>query len=312
MDIQLDKNNPIPIGVQIKEQIKMHINSGFYKEGDKLPSISQFAEELKVNKNTIVTILKDLENDGYIKSFRGKGSYIGKDKTNKSFDNIFIDKVDLLVREAKRKKLNINELINFVSARFYQAQTIKNNKVLFINGISQELVDLNLQKLKQSISGVEFDGFFYNKETKMSEIKEAIKSANLIVIPSVFYPFIKSYIPIEKTFIKTEPNFKPLSSLKKGIEKKSKVAVIGYSQSNAELLANMFIAARIFRPRLILSLNDLEKYKKELKEVDTFVICISARIAAERLKLKDREVYFFSDYIDGDSISDIKLALKKL
>jgi hypothetical protein len=74
----------------------------------------------------------------------------------------------------------------------------------------------------------------------------------------------------------------------------------------------MLIAARIFRPKLVLSLNDLDKYKKDLKEIDAFVICISARASVEKLKLKAREIYFFSDYIDSDSMDDIKLALKKL
>jgi hypothetical protein len=37
-----------------------------------------------------------------------------------------------------------------------------------------------------------------------------------------------------------------------------------------------------------------------------------ARASVEKLKLKAREIYFFSDYIDSDSMDDIKLALKKL
>jgi GntR family transcriptional regulator len=312
MDIKLEKNNPIPIGVQIKEQIKMYVNSGFYKEGDKLPSIKQLAEALKINKNTIVTVFKDLEKDGYVQSFRGKGVFINKGKTNKGYDNVFIDRIDMLIREAKKKKLDVNELINFVSSRFNLVQTVKNKKVLFLTGISQELVDLNLQKLKQNISGVEFEGFLYNKETKIGELKEAIKLIDIIVIPSVFYSQIKAYMPNEKTIIKTEPNFKLLSSLKKGIKKKSKIAVIGLNQNSADVLANMLIAARIFRPKLVLSLNDLDKYKKDLKEIDAFVICISARASVEKLKLKAREIYFFSDYIDSDSMDDIKLALKKL
>lgn len=312
MDIKIDKSNPIPIGVQVKEQIKMHVNSGFYKEGDKLPSINQIAIALNINKNTVVTIFKDLEKDGYVRSFRGKGVFILKGKTNKGYDNVFIDRIDTLIREAKRKKLDINELINFVSARFYQAQTVKNKRVLFLTGISQELVDLNLQKLRQSISGVEIDGLLCNKEMKIGELKEMVKLADLIVVPSVFYSSIKSYLPTEKTLLKTEPNFKLLSSLKKGIEKKSKIAVIALNQNNADVLANMLIAARIFRPKLVFGLNDLEKYKKELKEIDAFVICISARTAVEKLKLKERDTYFFSDYIDTDSMDDIKLALKKL
>jgi GntR family transcriptional regulator len=118
MDIRLDKNNPIPLGVQVKEQIKMLVNSGTYKEGDKLPSINQLALFLGVNKNTVVTILKDLENEGYVTSHRGKGVYISKLKNESKIDERFIGKVDALINDARLAGINVNELINIISARY--------------------------------------------------------------------------------------------------------------------------------------------------------------------------------------------------
>lgn len=312
MELKLDKNNPIPVGVQVKEQIKMLVNSGAYHQGDKLPSIMQLASLLQVNKNTIVSVLKDLENEGYVESFRGKGVFISSKKADKNYDSNFIEKVDTLIREANKKKIGVNELINFISARFNHTASVKSAKILFLMGISQELVDINVQKLKQNLPGFELDGLLFNKELKSQKMKAAFAWADLITVPAIIYDHIKVYLPTDKPVIKTMANLRLLSSLKKGIEKKSKVAVIGVTQNGAQALAEMFVSARLFRPKLVLPLNDLDKYKKELKEMDSFVICISAREAVERLKIKDRDVYFFSDYIDQDSIEEIKIQLKRL
>ena len=43
INFKIDKNNPLPIGLQLGEQIKMLVNSGDLKPGDRLPAINQLA-----------------------------------------------------------------------------------------------------------------------------------------------------------------------------------------------------------------------------------------------------------------------------
>ncbi len=312
MEIHLDRNNPIPIGVQVKEQIKMLVDSAVYKAGDKLPSINSLAESLGINKNTIVAVLKDLENEGYVESYRGKGVFVKEKNASSKIDGDFIDRIDRAIREASSRDIGVNELINFISARYNYALSYKKARVLFVSAISRELVDVNVQKLKQSMPGVEFDGLFASKEILRNGVQNTWDWADLIIVPLAMYGHMKDFLPKDKPMVKTAANLKLLLDLKKGIDKKSRTAVIGLTQTGAQLLAGLIFSSRLFRPRIVLAMNEIEKYKKELKEMDSFVVCISAREAVERLKLKPKDVYFFSDYISDESMEEIRQHLKKV
>ena len=65
----------IPIYSQIVEQMKLHIASGAYKMGDKLPSVRDLAVEAGVNPNTMQRAFAELERDGLLHSERTRGKY---------------------------------------------------------------------------------------------------------------------------------------------------------------------------------------------------------------------------------------------
>ena len=64
MDLELTTKEPIYI--QIKRHIEMKIISGILKGGQRMPSVREYANELKVNPNTIQRVYFELENDTYI------------------------------------------------------------------------------------------------------------------------------------------------------------------------------------------------------------------------------------------------------
>jgi GntR family transcriptional regulator len=76
MDIIISNKTNAPIYEQIKEQIKTQIVSGELKEGDALPSMRLLAKELKISVITTKRAYEDLENEGYIESYMGKGSFV--------------------------------------------------------------------------------------------------------------------------------------------------------------------------------------------------------------------------------------------
>ena len=76
MDIIISNNSESPIYEQIKEQIKMLIISGQLKEGDALPSMRLLAKELRISIITTKRAYEELEREGYIESFTGKGSFV--------------------------------------------------------------------------------------------------------------------------------------------------------------------------------------------------------------------------------------------
>lgn len=76
MDIIIRNNSESPIYDQIKEQIKAMIISGELKEGDALPSMRLLAKELRISIITTKRAYEELEREGYIESFTGKGSFV--------------------------------------------------------------------------------------------------------------------------------------------------------------------------------------------------------------------------------------------
>jgi GntR family transcriptional regulator len=76
MFIVLSPSNPDPMYRQVTDQIKDAIAAGDLKPNDKLPSIREIAEALKVSAITIKRAYLDLENEGYILTRAGLGSFV--------------------------------------------------------------------------------------------------------------------------------------------------------------------------------------------------------------------------------------------
>jgi len=66
----------VPIYEQIKEQIKAAIYSGTLEENEMLPSIRQLARDLKISVITTTRAYTDLEQEGFIATVPGKGSFV--------------------------------------------------------------------------------------------------------------------------------------------------------------------------------------------------------------------------------------------
>lgn len=76
MDIIIANNSDSPIYEQITEQIKMQILNGTLKEGDALPSMRLLAKELRISIITTKRAYEELEREGFIESFTGRGSFV--------------------------------------------------------------------------------------------------------------------------------------------------------------------------------------------------------------------------------------------
>ena len=74
--LQLNPKDNAPIYQQIKEQLRTMIVGGVLKADEKIPSVRELAQMLTINPNTIQKAYKELEQEGYIYSVRGKGSFV--------------------------------------------------------------------------------------------------------------------------------------------------------------------------------------------------------------------------------------------
>ncbi len=76
MNIIITNSSGQPIYDQITSQIKNLILTGALKEGDALPSMRLLAKELKISVITTKRAYEELEREGFLVSFTGKGSFV--------------------------------------------------------------------------------------------------------------------------------------------------------------------------------------------------------------------------------------------
>ncbi len=76
MDIIISNSSKDPIYLQIVNQIKGMILNGTLAEGDPLPSMRILAQQMRISVITTKRAYEELEREGYIESYTGKGSFV--------------------------------------------------------------------------------------------------------------------------------------------------------------------------------------------------------------------------------------------
>ena len=82
MQIILNNASMIPIYEQLAEQVKSQILSGVLAENEVLPSVRTLSASLKISALTVKKAYDKLEEDGFVVTVHGKGTYVAP--TNRS------------------------------------------------------------------------------------------------------------------------------------------------------------------------------------------------------------------------------------
>ena len=114
--MELTFDNNIPIYIQLLEYLKIYLISGVFKSGEKLPSVREFANEFKVNPNTMQKALVELENMNLIYTERTNGKYVTKDEKliNKLKDEYAITLAKSYINGMKRIGLGKADSIKYI------------------------------------------------------------------------------------------------------------------------------------------------------------------------------------------------------
>ena len=81
MDIIISNSSNDPIYLQIVKQVKAMIMSGELKAGDPLPPMRNMALQLRLSLITTKRAYEELERDGFIETYTGKGSFVKAQNT---------------------------------------------------------------------------------------------------------------------------------------------------------------------------------------------------------------------------------------
>lgn len=120
MKIIISNSSATPIYEQIKNAIIMQIMTGELQEDEALPSIRNLAQDIKISVMTIKKAYDELEQEGFIVSKQGKGTFVApkntelaKEQARKDIEE-HISKIIEISSKFDINKKDILDLFNFL------------------------------------------------------------------------------------------------------------------------------------------------------------------------------------------------------
>ena len=102
MRILIQHTSMQPIYEQIVEQIKQQVLHGELQKGAALPSVRGLAKDLKISALTVKKAYDCLEEDGFVVTVHGKGSYIAEVSNSLFFEETRREVEDDLAAAVKK------------------------------------------------------------------------------------------------------------------------------------------------------------------------------------------------------------------
>lgn len=134
VSIQLAKEKDIPLYVQLYEQINFMIKQHLLSPGYKLPPVRKLANYLQVNPSTVVNAYRELEQNGFIFSKRGSGSYVAEQINN------IVDEDE----EISYMPIDLTDDVNI----------LEDNKMINMSSISLNPEMISIETFKQVVNKV--------------------------------------------------------------------------------------------------------------------------------------------------------------
>jgi GntR family transcriptional regulator len=76
MELDLDPGSPVPLYLQLVEQVRRLVALGALRPGDQLPTVRELAARTRVNRNTVGRAIQHLEREGVVRTRVGQGTFV--------------------------------------------------------------------------------------------------------------------------------------------------------------------------------------------------------------------------------------------
>jgi len=167
--LKIDHQSEIPKYKQVVEMILSDIESGIFKQGQRIPSINVTSEELIVSRDTVEKAYVYLRKKGILTSVHGKG--------------YFVDQCD--VRRHIRVALIFNKLSNYKRSLYYSFVETLGNKAT----VDVFIYNYDLQQFREIIDNhvTKYDYYvilphFKNKESDVARVIRTISREKVVLV----------------------------------------------------------------------------------------------------------------------------------
>jgi len=150
--LRVNRQISVPVHVQLKSQVRYLITTGSLKPGSQIPTVRQLAGFLRINPNTAARALIELQQEGYLESQPGRGTFVTERPPARERHTArgLAQIIDEALERARRLGYSADEFLAAAAARAPVAGTKK------VKRIRALLVECNWEELSRF--GEELEG----------------------------------------------------------------------------------------------------------------------------------------------------------
>ena len=182
--MRVDVHSPVPIYVQLAEQLKYLVSTGELASGTRLPSARLLARNLNVNRNTVLRAYSVLRRDGYVEGRRGAGTTVklnpGEDPAagRPTVGPTLARLLDELVVEGETLGLSADDLAALVTSHASMRETRPVLRIVFVECNPQSLAHFvpSIERLGVNVEGVLLDDLIEELQSGRLEDVDAFAS----------------------------------------------------------------------------------------------------------------------------------------
>ena len=232
---KINQDLDIPIYRQLVDSIRAAIKKGSLTAGQRLPTVNELTEQLKVARGTVKRAYDELEIAGLIEKVQGRGTFVRyQPQSSGSRKEQAMAAIDSMLNSLEEMGLSTAEINIFLSLKLRErSEEEANVKVAVIECNPENLSQMSEQL--RHINGV--DLYSYMLEGIKQYPYTISEDFDLIVTTSSHADFLENVLPEKKRIARValRPSARFLSHIIK-LRAGKNLGIIGYSRRFGELL----------------------------------------------------------------------------
>jgi len=182
MDVRIEPHSPMPVHVQLEEQMRFLILNGELEPGARLPTTRQLAGFLHINRNTVLRVYQDLEKEGLVECRRGRGCVVVEKPlaVGPSVSARLLEIIDHAIEQGGQLGISPEDFATFVYARSRQRRNVQVRRRLMFVECEAPIVAALARAIQDRLDVEVLPVILQDLRQPTPEVKEQLRQVHVV------------------------------------------------------------------------------------------------------------------------------------
>ncbi len=288
MKLSVDRDLPVPLGVQLRGLIEYGIACGELEIGERLPSVRDLADAVGVAPMTVSQVYRELKSAGLIEARSGSGTFVADSSHARTVSRAgtgdLDSRIDMVIENGLAMGLSPGDLVSLFNARIFSRAARTPRARLVMAGAFQAATQRYAHFIAGHLGSASVEAVTLDALQRDADLRRRTASADLVITFANRHREVQDLLPdtpvVSISFIPSEETRLALASI-------SPLARIGIVSRIPEFLPIMKSGVHRFAPhveRTSAAVLDVQELESGILAADVIVYATGAEMVLDRLK----------------------------